>query len=130
MSSHSFVRYFAWSVLCFLAAAKPQAPLADAGSSTFVSGAAAANAEPSGASNGCGDCAVVADVAGLVWYSEIFLNAQTAVVGVGMNNASRTTRTSILQPEGAFTYQPGGGGSSSLRQINYEPSITIAGAVL
>lgn len=72
-------------------------------------------------------------VAGLVWYSEIFLNtAATAVVSVGVVNGTRATRTSVLQDEGAFTFNPGGGtaGPGALTQLNFQPTAVVGGAQL
>ncbi|KAG8531121.1 uncharacterized protein KY384_004478 [Bacidia gigantensis] len=133
MASLSFVRLLTLSATLYhIVFAVPQAPLeAATQSSTFLPPAQQANAPVSG--NGCNECQLVADVAGLVWYSQVFLNtAATNVVQVGVNNASRTTRTSIIQNEGEFTYAPGGdaNGGQALTQLNYEPSVTVAGAVL
>ena len=87
-----------------------------------------------GASVSCGGCYVVANVAGLVWYSEVFMNtAATAMVSVGAsgNNGTRTTSTSVVQNEGDFTFGPGAEPTgAALNQINYDSSITISGAVL
>lgn len=133
MSPHSLIRYLTLSALCHVVLSVPQAPLAvGQASPTFVSGAAPANAEPTGASQGCGSCLLVADVAGLVWYSQVFLNnAATELVGVGVNNGTRATRTSVIQNEGEFTYNPASAsGGGALTQVNFEPSITISGAVL
>ncbi len=86
-----------------------------------------------GATVSCGGCYVVADVAGLVWYSEVFINtAATAMVSVGAaSNGTRATRTSIIQDEGDFTFGPGTEPTgAALNQINYDSQITISGAVL
>ncbi len=71
-------------------------------------------------------------VAGLVWYSQIFINtAATAVVSVGIGNGTRATRTSVLQNEGAFTFNPGGtAGPGALTQLNFESTAVVAGAQL
>ena len=94
-------------------------------------------AGPASASTGapvsCGGCYVVADVAGLVWYSEVFINtAATALVSVGAGgNGTQATRTSIVQNEGDFTFGPGiAPTGAALNQINFDSSITISGAVL
>ena len=87
----------------------------------------------SGAPVSCGGCYVVADVAGLVWYSEVFINtAATAMVSVGAaKNGTRATSTSIIQDEGAFTFGPGAEPTgAALNQINYDSILTISGAVL
>ena len=103
----------------------------------FLQSAAPDLAAPAGSSSGapvsCGGCYVVADVAGLVWYSEVFINtAATAMVSVGtVRNGTRTTSTSIVQNEGDFTFGPGAEATgAALNQINYDSSITISGAVL
>lgn len=71
-------------------------------------------------------------VAGLVWYSEVFINtAATAVVSVGVVNGTRATRTSLLRNEGAFTFNPGGtAGPGALTQINFQPTVIVGGAQL
>ena len=87
----------------------------------------------SAASAACGGCYIVAGVAGLVWYSEIFVHtAATAVVSVGVGNGSSATRTSIVQNEGELTYNlaPTRGAGGVLAQVNYEPSFTLGGAIL
>jgi len=76
---------------------------------------------------------VVADVAGLVWYSEVFINtAATALVSVGAaSNGTRATSTFVGQDEGDFTFGPGSEPTgAALNQINYDSIITISGAVL
>ena len=96
-------------------------------------------AQPVSAAPSCGGCYVVADVAGIVWYSEIFINtAATAVVGVAVGNGSRTTRTSIVQNEAPFTIEPSqltsgatpAATALALTSIQYEPTVTINGATL
>ena len=93
---------------------------------------AASASSSAGAAVSCGGCYVVADVAGLVWYSEIFVNtAATAQVLVGTANGTRATRTSIVQNEGQFTFGPDGQATgAALNQINFDSTIEIAGAVL
>ena len=94
---------------------------------------AAPASSSSGAPVSCGGCYVVANVAGLVWYSEVFINtAATALVSVGAaNNGTRATSTSIIQNEGDFTFGPGlPATGAALNQINYDSSLTISGAVL
>lgn len=80
----------------------------------------------------CGGCYLVADVAGLVWYSEIFIHtAATALVSVGVGNGTSATRTSILQNEGAFTFAPSDTkAAGALTQLNFAPMATVGGAVL
>ena len=80
----------------------------------------------------CGGCYLIADVAGLVWYSEVFLNpAATALVSVGVGNGTRVTRTSVIQNEGEFTFNPSATVSGgALTQLNYQPTVNVGGAVL
>lgn len=120
----SITLHLAWSI--------PQAPLGGGQQgATFLPANVPGDTQPSGAAQGCGTCLLVADVAGLVWYSQVFINPQTELVGIGVNNASRTTRTSLLQNEGAFTYNPGSNAQATgLTQINFAPSVTVSGAVL
>lgn len=74
------------------------------------------------------------DVAGLVWYSEVFINtAATAHVSVGVANGSTATasRTSVVQNEGDFTFYPvGPTENAALTQVNYEPTVNVGGAIL
>ena len=71
-------------------------------------------------------------VAGLVWYSEIFINtAATALVSVGLGNGTRATRTSVLQNEGAFTFNPAATAQSgALTQLNFAPTANVGGVQL
>ncbi len=71
-------------------------------------------------------------VAALVWYSEIFINtAATAVISVGIVNGTRASRTSVVQNEGAFTFNPvATAGPAALTQLNFEPTTIIGGAIL
>lgn len=85
----------------------------------------------------CGGCYIVAEVAGVVWYSGVFLNtAATAVVSVGVGNGTRATRTSIIQNEAEFTFNPEAGpaafGTSALAVTNvgYDSTTVINGATL
>lgn len=77
----------------------------------------------------------MADVAGLVWYSEIFLNTgATAVVNVGVGNGTRATSTSLIRNQVQFTFDPSMatamGSLLALTEIHYDSSLTVAGAVL
>ncbi|KAL8645571.1 MAG: hypothetical protein Q9210_006634 [Variospora velana] len=100
-------------------------------------------AEPSSSADpGCGGCIIVADVAGIVWYSGVFLNtAATEVVSVGLGNNTngngvRVTRTSIVQNEAEFTFNPQLGtaayGSAPLvvTNVGYESETVIGGVTL
>ena len=80
----------------------------------------------------CGGCYLVADVAGLVWYSEVFINtAATAYVSVGVGNGTSATRTSIVENEGEFTFNPAATVSgNALTQLNYQPTVNVGGAIL
>ncbi|MCJ1274719.1 hypothetical protein MMC21_002517 [Puttea exsequens] len=80
----------------------------------------------------CGGCYLVADVAGLVWYSQVFINtAATALVSVGVGNGTSATRTSILQNEGDFTFNPSATeAAGALTQLNFQPTVNVGGAIL
>ncbi|KAL8852132.1 MAG: hypothetical protein Q9221_002955 [Calogaya cf. arnoldii] len=83
----------------------------------------------------CGGCVIVADVAGIVWYEEVFINtAATAFVGVGVgNNGSRVTRTSIVQNDVEFTFNPQASdqyGTVMVTNAPYISSTEIGGATL
>ena len=80
----------------------------------------------------CGGCYLVADVAGLVWYSEVFINtAATAFVSVGVGNGTSATRTSVVENEGDFTFSLGATVSGgALTQLNYQPTVNVGGAIL
>ena len=72
-------------------------------------------------------------VAGLVWYSEVFINtAATALVSVGVGNGTaRATRTSVVQNEGAFTFNAENtANAGALTQLNFQPTAVISGATL
>lgn len=137
MASHSLLALFILTCVRSVLSV-PQATLSPVTQAPqFLQSAAPDLAAPavtsSGAPVSCGGCYVVADVAGLVWYSEVFVNtAATAMVSVGMaNNGTRATMTSIVQNEGDFTFGPGVEPTgAALNQINYDSVLTIAGAVL
>lgn len=84
----------------------------------------------------CGGCYVVADVAAIVWYSQAFINTVgTAVENVYLGNGTRTTRTSIIENESPFTYDPASISSAGMQDlaltpVDYEESATVSGAVL
>ncbi|KAL9020902.1 MAG: hypothetical protein Q9185_001865 [Variospora sp. 1 TL-2023] len=136
-SPHSFV-VLALSLLLQLAAGVPQITAPPALLQTIVPAAESASlADP-----GCGGCILVADVAGIVWYSGVFLNtAATEVVSIGLGNNTngngvRVTRTSIVQNEDQFTFNPQLGtaayGSAPLvvTNVGYESETVIGGATL
>lgn len=79
----------------------------------------------------------MANAAGVVWYSGIFLNtAATEVVSVGMGNGTRVTRTSIMRNEASFTFNPQAGtaayGTAPLAttSVGYDSVTVINGATL
>ncbi|KAI4282574.1 MAG: hypothetical protein L6R38_002823 [Xanthoria sp. 2 TBL-2021] len=83
----------------------------------------------------CGGCVIVADVVGIVWYEQVFINtAATAFVGVGVgNNGSRVTRTSIVQNDAEFTFNPQASaqyGTVMVTNAAFLTSTEIAGATL
>lgn len=140
MASRSFSMSLLLGLLYHVAGVLSQAALdpITAGPS-FVKGASAPSGsalpdlESGGSGSSCGGCYLIADVAGLVWYNEVFVNMATAMLQVGGNGSAATTRTSILQDEGAFTFSPdqtGPGGAGLLTQVAFEPTVNVAGAVL
>ncbi|KAL8666416.1 MAG: hypothetical protein Q9202_001439 [Teloschistes flavicans] len=83
----------------------------------------------------CHACVITVDVAGVVWYSEVFLNtAATAVVSVNNGNGSRVTRTSFIVNEGQFTFNPQAGTAgyapSAVTDVAYSSVTTIGGVPL
>ncbi|KAL8663422.1 MAG: hypothetical protein Q9168_008096 [Polycauliona sp. 1 TL-2023] len=129
-SSHSFVALF-MSFLLHLSDGMPQAPDALLQS---LAGPAAATATAAGG-QGCGGCAIIADVAGIVWYEEVFVStAATAFVGVGVgNNGSRVTRTSVVQNNLDFTFNPQASapfGSAVVTNAVFATETEIGGATL
>lgn len=73
---------------------------------------------PSGTASGpsCNRCVVVADGAALIWYSEIFINtAAFEQVNIATGNGTgRSTRTTIVQQDAQFTFNPGKTGTTNL----------------
>ena len=138
MASRSFSTSLLLGLLYYIVGVLSQAALEPITSApTFVTGGSApsGSALPDLASAGgdCNGCYLIADVAGLVWYSEVFVNMATAMLQVGGNGSAATTRTSIVQDEGAFTFSPdetGPGGAGVLTQVAFEPTVNVAGAVL
>lgn len=135
MSSFSWILFFAISLLQKPALCIPQgAIITGTEASEFLAPAASDLAGPANAASpGCGGCYLVADVAGVVWYQEVFINtAATAVVSVGVGNGTSATRTSIQQNEGQLTVgNPSATGASvALTQINFQPTANVGGAQL
>ena len=88
----------------------------------------------SSAAPSCGGCYVIADVAGIVFGSEILTQTAGTVqvsVGVGLNG-TRYTTTSFIEHPGEFTFDVGGliTGNFGATVVNYGPTITVGGAVL
>lgn len=85
----------------------------------------------------CGGCLIVADVAGIVWYSEVFQFAAATVVNniyVANQTSSSgrvvaTSRRTITAGVGQVTIRPNSLGGPEL-QIQYSPTLTIANATL
>lgn len=126
MSSLQLLFLFVWSLAQQTVVSMPQtlipipAPEVQGSSSTT-------------ATSGCGGCYLVADVVGLVWYSEILkpvVGTQVVSVAVG-NGTNRVTSTVFTSAEEEFTYTPGGpaptGGSVF---INFDSTYEIAGNLL
>ncbi|KAL8856185.1 MAG: hypothetical protein Q9178_007223 [Gyalolechia marmorata] len=134
-SPHSFVLLF----LSFLLRLSNGMPQVTAPPALLQSFAEPAEEPATTAGQTCGGCVIVADVAGIVWYSEVFINtAATAFVGVGVgNNGSRVTRTSIVQNNAEFTFNPQAAGTAAfgtaplaVTNVGYVTSTEIAGATL
>ncbi|KAL8801239.1 MAG: hypothetical protein Q9182_004588 [Xanthomendoza sp. 2 TL-2023] len=132
--SHSFTLPF----LSFLFQVANGMPQVTAPPALLQSLQGPAQAPTTTAGQTCGGCVIIADVAGFVWYSEIFVNtAATAFVGVGVgNNGSRVTRTSIVRNDVDFTFNPQAGtaafGTAPLMVTNagFGTSTEIAGVTL
>lgn len=92
---------------------------------------------PTASAPSCGGCLVVADVAGIVWYSEVFqLAAATIINNIFVANQTRssgrvvaTSRRTITAGAGQVTISPNSLGGPEL-QIQYSPTLTIANATL
>ncbi len=90
---------------------------------------------PASSTQTCGGCHIVADVAGVVWYSEIFINTPaTAEVNVVVGNGTRTTSTSTIKNQAQFTFDPSVaaafGSPVALTSAHYDSTVTVGGAVL
>lgn len=120
---------FACSLLPHTVVSMPQTAVLVPALQPVIQGPASAGPAPS-----CGGCVVVADVAGLVWYKEIFVNTiGTEFRSVGFtNNRTRTTSTIFRSAEAGFTYTPNGAPNSAAPTplINFGPFYTIGGATL
>lgn len=92
---------------------------------------------PTDSGTPCGGCLIVADVAGIVWYSEVFqLAAATIVNNIFVANQTSssgrvvaTSRRTITAGAGHVTISPNSLGGPEL-QILYSPTLTIANATL
>ncbi|KAL8997055.1 MAG: hypothetical protein Q9169_003596 [Polycauliona sp. 2 TL-2023] len=129
-SSHSFVVLFV-SFLLPLARSLPQGRA----SAQLLIYSGPSEATTAAAGQSCGGCAIIADVAGIVWYEEVFVNtAATAFVGVAVgNNGSRATRTSIVQNDLDFTFNPQASeqpGAVVVTNAVFDTSTEIGGATL
>jgi hypothetical protein len=88
---------------------------------------------PQGDGSSCGGCKVLADVAAVVWYSEIFEAVRaTRVLDVAIGNNSRTTRTSTIMNEAQYTIEPNPNDDSeqALSTINFGSTLNVNGALL
>ncbi|KAL8678827.1 MAG: hypothetical protein Q9186_004851 [Xanthomendoza sp. 1 TL-2023] len=132
--SHSFALLF----LSFLLPVVNGMPQVTAAPALLQSLQGSAEEPTTTAGQTCGGCVIIADVAGFVWYSEVFIDtAATAFVGVGVgNNGSRVTRTSIVRNDAEFTFNPQASsapyGTAPLVVTNagYGTSTEIAGVTL
>ncbi|KAL8908123.1 MAG: hypothetical protein Q9207_001015 [Kuettlingeria erythrocarpa] len=133
-SSHSFIALFL-SQLLQLVFGVPQVTAPPALLATAIPAVESSSSVAGGP--GCGGCIIVADVAGIVWYSGVFVNtAATAVVSVGVGNGTRVTRTSIVQNEQEFTFNPAAGTAAfgttplAVTNVGYQSETVINGATL
>lgn len=90
---------------------------------------------PQGDASSCGGCEVVADVAAVVWYSEIFQAVRaTRVFDVAIGNNTRTTRTSTIVNEAQYTIEPnpddGENDGPPLTVVNFDATLNVNGASL
>lgn len=93
---------------------------------------------PTASVTNCGGCLVVADVAGIVWYSEVFqLAAATVVNAIYVANQTSssgrvvaTSRRTITASAGQITIRPNSLGGGPDLQVQYAPTLTIANATL
>ncbi|KAL8789038.1 MAG: hypothetical protein Q9195_007004 [Heterodermia aff. obscurata] len=129
---------FALTALVERAVSVPQATITPAAIAFGTDEALPAlNAPITTTSGGCGACYIIADVAALIWYSEVFINtAATAVVSVLTGNGTQATRTSIIRNENPFTFDPNRMSSAfsttdlSLTAVTYDSTVNIGGAIL
>lgn len=92
---------------------------------------------PTASAQSCGGCTIVADVAGIVWYSEVFqFVAATVVNNIYVANQTSssgrvvaTSRRTITAGAGQVTITPNSLGGPEL-QVQYSPTLTIANATL
>ncbi|KAL8765658.1 MAG: hypothetical protein Q9209_007338 [Squamulea sp. 1 TL-2023] len=132
--THSFVLLF----LSFLIQLSYSIPQVTAPPALLQSLEGPAEEPTTTAGQTCGGCMIIAEVAGIVWYSEVFINtAATAFVGVGVgNNGSRVTRTSIVQNNAEFTFNPAAGTAQfgtapvTVANVGFFTSTEIAGVTL
>ena len=88
------------------------------------------------AAESCGGCAVVADIAAVVWYSEIFLNvAATRVLNVAIGNNTQATRTVTVLNEATYTIEANpddedDDSEPALTALNFASTYTIGNATL
>lgn len=116
----------------------PGALIPVAGSGQFLATAApdltapASAASAAASASACGGCYIVADVAGIVFYSEVFQQTvATAVVSVGVANGSRSTSTSVVQAYPQITINPAApDGGPAIEAVSYASEVSLNGAVL
>ena len=92
---------------------------------------------PTASAQSCGGCTIVADVAGIVWYSEVFQTVVATVVNniyVANQTSSSgrvvaTSRRTITASAGQVTITPNSSGGPEL-QVQYSPTLILANATL
>lgn len=93
---------------------------------------------PTASVTNCGGCQLVADVAGIVWYSEVFqLAAATIVNAIYVANQTSssgrivaTSRRTITATAGQVTIRPNSLGGGPELQVQYASTYVIANATL
>lgn len=92
---------------------------------------------PTASAVSCGGCVVVADVAGIVWYSEVFQFAAATVINniyvanqtISSGRVVATSRRTITASAGQVTISPNSLGGPEL-QVQYSSVLTIGNATL
>lgn len=129
MPSLQLLALFAWSLLPQTVVSMPQT------AGALIPVPAPESQEPSGSAtvSSCNGCYLVADVVGLVWYSEVLnpvVGTQFISVAIG-NGTNRATSTVFRSAETQFTFTPGSPISGSGGAIiNFDSTYSLANQIL